>query len=294
MHVAEEVAVISVPVGGRRTGAWVDRWWSSRLGWRLGGEVALLVSLLLLYRWVRYLVRDQVLEAFENLDHVVALERWLGLFPEPDLNRLVVGSDALVWLANRYYVHGHFPVMIAVLAWLYVRHHDVYRPFRSLLILSSALGMVIHAVYPLAPPRMAPGLGFVDTLAQFGPTVYSSGSVTADQANRLAAMPSLHAGWAALAAIAVVSASGHRHRWWAMAHPVLMTVTIMATANHWWVDAAVGVSIVAVVALHPRLRPWDVRSGPAPSGAGEAADDRGERVVVGAVGDHVRHAELLA
>lgn len=285
--------MISVPVGGAQAGSsLVARWWSSRAGWRFASELGLLFALLLFYRWVRYLVRDQVLEAFENLERIVAFERWFGLFVEPQLNRLVLSSDALVWLANRYYVHGHFPVMIATLLWLYARHPDVYRPFRSLLIGASAVGMVIHGIYPLAPPRMVPDLGFVDTLAQFGPTVYSSGSVTADEANRLAAMPSLHAGWALLVAIAVVSASGHGWRWWAMLHPALMTITIMATANHWWIDAVFGFAVVAVVALHPRCRPWDARWGR--SGPGESGDDRRERVVVEPVGRHVAHPELLA
>lgn len=285
--------MISVPVGGAQTGsAIIARWWSSRTGWRLLTEAGLLFSLYLLYKWVRFLVRDQVLEAFDNLEHIVALERWFGLFVEPQLNRVLISSDSLVWLANRYYVHGHFPVMAAVLIWLYARHSDVYRPFRSLLIGASAIGMVIHAAYPLAPPRMVPGLGFVDTLAQFGPVVYASGSVTADEANRLAAMPSLHAGWALLVAIAVVSASRHPWRWIALAHPVLMTVTIMATANHWWLDAVFGFSVVAITAMHPRMRPWDVRS--ARSGAGEAFDDRSDRLVVGTVGHDVRHPELTA
>lgn len=285
--------MISVPVGGARTDtSIVARWWSSRAGWRFASELGLLFALLLLYRWVRYLVRDQVLEAFDNLEHIVAVERWLGLFVEPQFNRVLVSSDSLVWLANRYYVHGHFPVMAATLLWLYARHADVYRPFRSLLIGASAVGMVIHAAYPLAPPRMVPDLGFVDTLAQFGPVVYSSGSVTADEANRLAAMPSLHAGWALLAAIAVVSASRHPWRWLALAHPVLMTLTIMATANHWWLDAVFGFSVVAVVAMHPRMRPWDGRVDP--SGAREPLDDRGEGVVVEPVGHHVAHPELVS
>jgi uncharacterized membrane protein len=150
--------------------------------------------------------------------------------------------------------------------------------------------MVIHALYPLAPPRMVPGLGFVDTVAQFGPTVYSSGSVTADEANRLAAMPSLHAGWALLVAIAVVSASRHPWRWWVMLHPALMTLTIIATANHWWLDAVFGFSLVAVVALHPKVRPWDAR--PGRSGARESGNNRSEGIVVEPVGHHVAHAEL--
>ncbi len=285
--------MISVPVGGAQAGtSIVARWWTSRAGWRFASELGLLFALLLLYRWVRYLVRDQVLEAFENLEHIVAVERWFGLFVEPQLNRALVSSDSLVWLANRYYVHGHFPVMAAVLLWLYARHADVYRPFRSLLIGATALGMVMHAVYPLAPPRMVPGLGFVDTLAQFGPVVYSSGSVTADEANRLAAMPSLHAGWALLSAIAVISASRHPWRWLVLAHPVLMTLTIMATANHWWLDAVFGFSVVAVVAMHPRMRPWDVRA--RPSGPREPFDDRSERVLVEPMGRQVAHPELVS
>jgi hypothetical protein len=51
-------------------------------------------------------------------------------------------------------------------------------------------------------------------------------------------MPSLHFGWAVIAAMAVVQVNRSRWRYVAVIHPFLMGTAIVATANHWWVDAA--------------------------------------------------------
>jgi hypothetical protein len=137
---------------------------------------------------------------------------------------------------------------------------------------STAFALVLHALVPLAPPRMLPG--FVDTMAVYGPNAYASEQVAA-VANQHAAMPSVHFMWAAIVAYGVVLVGRTRWRWVALAHPAVTLFAIVATANHYWLDAAVGAALVAaaVVAIdaldvdHWRL-PW--RQAPAP--AGVAAD----------------------
>ncbi|MEM9038085.1 MAG: phosphatase PAP2 family protein [Actinomycetota bacterium] len=284
--------MIEILEGGVRHGgtARVAHWWTSRWGWRLAAEVGVLASLFVLYRWVRYLVRDQVPTAFDNLELIRSIEGAMGLLVEQPVNAWSVRSELFVGVVNRYYVYGHFHLMLLVMAGLYLFRHDVYRPFRNLLVGSTALGMVIHWLFPLAPPRLRPDLGFVDTVAEFGPSVYASGSLTADEANRIAAMPSLHAGWALVVALGLMAVCQGRCRRWALLHPAIMTFVIVATANHWWLDAVGGFAVVAIAALHPAARPWTVRR----SGAGERGDDRGDRIPVRSVGGDVRHPELVA
>ena len=72
---------------------------------------------------------------------------------------------------------------------------------------------------PVAPPRLLPMTGMVDTAVQYGQSVYAwSGGFDADE---FSAMPSVHVGWAIIVAIAVITVSRRRWRWLAAAYPVL-------------------------------------------------------------------------
>ncbi len=96
---------------------------------------------------------------------------------------------------------------------------------------------------------MLPDAGFVDTLQRFGPRIYST-DTSKSVANQFAAMPSLHFGWAFIVAGAYVSIRRTRRSLWVMLHPAITLLAIVATANHYWLDAAVaGVLVVAVAAL---------------------------------------------
>jgi hypothetical protein len=99
--------------------------------------------------------------------------------------------------------------------------------------------MSVHVLFPLAPPRMLPRLGFIDTARVFGPASYGAGSPYKGFANQFAAMPSLHFGWAVVIAWAALIASSSRWRYVWIAHPVLTLAAIVLTANHYWLDAFV-------------------------------------------------------
>lgn len=215
-------------------------------------EVALLGILFAGYKAVRLAVAGRVDEAFENARNVLELERVLRLDAELALQQLVLHSEAVVTALNRFYVSMHFSTMVLFLLWLFVRHRAVYLHVRRILIASTGAALVLHAVFPLAPPRML--RGFVDTMAVYGPNAYASEQVNA-VANQHAAMPSVHFMWAVLVAYGVVLALCSRWRWLAVAHPVVTLVAIVATANHYWLDAAVGGGlVVGAVALCDLLR----------------------------------------
>ena len=173
-------------------------------------ELVLVAVLFELYRFGRLLARGQEAAAFENAVHVHHLERLLHLPSEATLQGLV--PSGLLHLANVYYVSVHFPVMVAFLVWGYLfRPRPEYLWARNLVIALTGTALVVHIVFPLAPPRMFPQWGFVDTMAAFGPDAYAGAS--GDLANQFAAMPSLHVGWAVLIAY-VLHRTGPRWLAW--------------------------------------------------------------------------------
>jgi hypothetical protein len=223
------------------------------------GELALIAALYGLYRLGRVLARGQDAVAHDNAVDVHHLERFLLLPSEASLQGLVP-SDTLLHLANLYYVSAHFPSIIAFLVWGYlVRPRAEYQWARNLLISLTGAALVVHVVYPLAPPRMFPQWGFTDTMATLGPNAYAGAS--GDLANQFAAMPSLHVGWAALIAY-VVARTGPR--WLALlaaAHVLVTFLVVVVTANHYWVDGVVALLLLGAAGLV--LRPPATRS-PAP------------------------------
>jgi hypothetical protein len=219
----------------------VRQWWRSRLGGSLLRELVLVVALLLAYKYGRFLTRGHVATAIRNAHDVIGLERSLGVFTEARLQELVTGSTAVMRFLNAYYLVAHVAVTAAALVWLYWRHPDGYRRFRNVTVVITLLGMFVHLVLPLAPPRMFPRLGFVDTAKVVGPASYGAGSPYKGFANQFAAMPSLHFGWALVIAWAVIVAAGIHSRWryLVVLHPALTLTAIVLTANHYWLDAVV-------------------------------------------------------
>jgi hypothetical protein len=159
-------------------------------------------------------------------------------------------------LMNWVYIWGHWPVIAAVLLWLFLRHPDGYRQIRTTMVLSGAVGLVVFALYPVAPPRLAP-LGLVDTVTDLS----TSYRVLQPPAfvNQYAAMPSLHVGWDLLMGYALVTYGGHRLlRVVGVLLPIAMVSAVILTANHYVVDAVAGAALVlsclVVVSSRPSRR----------------------------------------
>jgi hypothetical protein len=211
----------------------------------LGTEVAIVASLYLLYRHVRLVVRHHEVQAITNGHRMVAFERAVGLFSEVHLQHLLVRQHQLMWFLDRYYVSMHFTVTVVALVWAFAWHRTTtYRWLKYHLAMVTAAGLTLHVLFPLAPPRMFPEFGFIDTLARYGPNIYPR-DPDASLANQFAAMPSLHFGWAVIVAIYVSTTC--RQRWARLIwlHPGITLLAITATANHYWADAAVAGVLVA-------------------------------------------------
>ncbi|MEM9517812.1 MAG: phosphatase PAP2 family protein [Actinomycetota bacterium] len=208
-------------------------------------------------------MKDEIEVAYENSRRVIDFEQALGIFNEVDLQANILTSDATIWLLNRYYFYAHFLGTAIWVVWMYVRHYDHYGRVRRVLVGTTFSALAIHVAFPLAPPRWFPDMGFVDTLQTYGPKIYDAEAI-ANTANQIAAMPSLHVGWALIGAWAIVKASTNRWRWIAAIHPAIMTAAVVLTANHWWLDAIIAAVLVsAIAAADAPVQRWLERRKPA-------------------------------
>jgi hypothetical protein len=221
-------------------------------------ELGVVTAVFLLYRSGRMFTRDATGEAMSNAEHVIDFERALGIFSEQAVQSWALGSQTLIDFLNRYYVAVHFPLTIAFLVWAYIRHQQAYRYIRTWFVGVTLAALVIHVGFPLAPPRMTSG--FVDTLHEFGPRIYEQ-DPRRSVSNQFAAMPSLHFGWAFMLAIGFIAIKRTRNSVLMALHPVITLFAIVATGNHYWIDAIIAAVLAAVVALV--LGVWRVHRGPA-------------------------------
>jgi hypothetical protein len=224
-------------------------------------EFAVMMAVFMLYRSGRMFTRDATDQAMGNAGRVIDFERALGIFNERAVQGWALGSDVVVDFLNRYYVAVHFPLTIAFLVWAYIRHQNAYRFIRTWFVGVTLAALVIHVGFPLAPPRMTSG--FVDTLHEFGPRIYNKDprrSVT----NQFAAMPSLHFGWAFMMAIGFVAIKRSRNSVLMMLHPAITLLAIVATGNHYWLDAIVAGLLAAIVAV--MLGAWRLHRSGRPDG----------------------------
>lgn len=218
------------------------------------GEIILVGVAFALYFLVRGLVVERVDEAIERADRLISLEKSLGLFVEPGLQALILGRPWLVDTANAVYLYGHGPVIAVLAVFLYLRSRPTYLLMRNAFLLSGAIGLVFYYVLPVAPPRLVPEYGFVDTVFErYGVERVLMPSFVM---NQYAALPSLHFGWNLLSGIGVWLAV--RSPWFrliAALMPLAMLLAIVTTANHFVLDAMLGGAIVLLaLALSILLR----------------------------------------
>ncbi|HEY1485207.1 MAG TPA: phosphatase PAP2 family protein [Micromonosporaceae bacterium] len=214
-------------------------------------ELLLVIGLFLVYKLGRIAADGHVSRAFDNATRVWHLERILHLPSEVSIQHLLLTSDTLVHTANVYYAVVHFPATIAFLLWIYFARPGHYLWIRRLMAATTGLALAVHLVFPLAPPRMLPGVGLIDTAARYGPSVYGPPS-TDTLSNQYAAMPSLHVGWALIVAIGLIWTTKSAWRWLWLLYPAATFFVVLGTANHYWLDGIAGIAIVA--ALLPVVR----------------------------------------
>ncbi len=225
---------------------------------REAAELALVALAFLLYFVVRGQVVDRPDLALAHARHLVDIERGLGIFSEPDWQRSILGSMFWLKFFNFVYFWLDFPLIAAVGVFMYLRRRRDYTFTRDAILFSGAIALLIYNVYPVAPPRLLPDIGVIDTLQRYSNLSYQAQS-TQFFVNPYAALPSLHVGWSLLLALGVVMAFG-RNRWvWPLAllHPIAQSASTIFTGNHFFLDGAVGLAVAAAgVVLALAMRRW--------------------------------------
>jgi PAP2 superfamily protein len=234
-----------------------------------GREFALVLSLLALWQLVGAGVHTREAGALQRARRIASLERSLHLVSEVDVQRLVLPHPWLVKAADLFYAYAHLNGMALFLVLMWWHRRDVYPSIRRTVVLTTLACLLVQIV-PVAPPRLLPDLGFVDTALLQRESVY--GTYGTGLSNQLSAMPSVHVAWASIIAWYLWWHTGRRIRWIGPAHLALTVGVVVASANHWWLDCLVAAGIVAVTVVGGRMAAWrTVRASPPPSRSGSSS-----------------------
>ncbi|HST64546.1 MAG TPA: phosphatase PAP2 family protein [Mycobacteriales bacterium] len=227
-------------------------------------ELVVVLVLVKVYDWVRSLEATRSGPARRHAEDVLAVERWLHLDVELSATHWLAAHQPVSLVAAWWYQLAHLSVTLSVLAWCWWRRPDVYRRFRTALVLTNVVGLLVFLVYPVMPPRLLPGAGYVDAAAAAGFGPPHAGPVAADQ---YAAMPSLHLAWATwTAAVALALLAGRRGRRLVLLYPLATAVAVVVTGNHYVLDVVAGVAVaVAALLVAARLRPRRLPAWPVPA-----------------------------
>jgi membrane-associated phospholipid phosphatase len=228
-----------VPV--RRIVTWVGR----RLphGWRdFWLQFAVFWTFNLAYEASRGLSDGARDVALANGRHVIAAERALGIYWEHAIQDWALRAPGLVLdIANQTYFNCQFTISFAFMLWVYFRRNHAFYFVRNTILFADFIGLAGYLAIPTAPPRF---LGFVDTLETS--TVNHQSGIVETFANKYAAMPSLHTAYALTLGVTgalVCRRVAFRLIW--ILYPGLVVFSIVATGNHFLLDAVAGACVAA-------------------------------------------------
>jgi hypothetical protein len=202
-------------------------------------ELAALALLYGAYELVRGFGGDDWDAALANTHDIVALEQRLSVYGERAVQEWTHGIPGLPGVLGILYIALHFAATTFALVWVHRTRRESFPLFRTTLIAATALALVGYVLYPAAPPRLA-GQGFADTVTEHAGLNLSS-DLLGSLYNPIAAVPSLHFGYALLVGVAVAAlARNPAVRLAGAVYPAVMLFVIVATGNHFLFDAAAG------------------------------------------------------
>ncbi len=218
--------------------------WRRPVWWQ---ELALVALGYWIYSLGRNAIPEQQSIALRHGFSIQHIQEIARLDFELSINHWVAAHEWVAQILDYYYATLHFLVTGGVLLWLFVKRPHVYRGARTVLFSTTLVSLAGFALYPVAPPRLLPGAGYIDTVVNFHTWGSLADPEIAAHSNQFAAMPSLHIGWALWAGISVFMCA--RPLWiraLGLLFPVGTLVAIVATANHYIIDAGAAVLVVAL------------------------------------------------
>ncbi|MFE2596293.1 phosphatase PAP2 family protein [Streptomyces sp. NPDC059396] len=223
-----------------RERSWLARARSPRRP-RIWFEILLIAVSYWTYSLIRNAVPEQRTKALENADWIWHTEQLLGIAVERSINHSVNSVTWLIVGMNYYYATLHFIVTIGVLIWLFRRHPGRYAAARLVLFATTGVALLGYYLYPLAPPRLMTGSRFVDTVAHHETWGSMASGDLKSMSNQYAAMPSMHIGWSLWCGLIIFAlAKAPWTKLLGLLYPTATLVVIVATANHFWLDAVGG------------------------------------------------------
>ncbi|KAJ4322869.1 hypothetical protein N0V84_004633 [Fusarium piperis] len=172
--------------------------------------------------------------------------------------------QTMLTILNRAYSLIHIPVTVSFLAWYYYAAptHAQFAAARRMMSLTNIVSFCVFTTYPCMPPRLLPEeYGFFDTVRhEDAESIYATNQFF----NQLAAFPSLHFGYSFCIGTVLMYHSGIFRRRLAprekrmskawqiffavlsIVYPCFVLTIIVATANHYWLDALAATGVVAI------------------------------------------------
>jgi hypothetical protein len=227
-------------------------------------ELAIAIAMYGVYEIVRGFGSTTLAAARAHTADIVAVERAAGVFVERSVQNAVEALPAVPALLGFAYMGLHFGATVAMLVWVHRSHRAQFALVRTTIIAATAISLVVYVLYPAAPPRLS-GLGFADTVTDSAGINLSSDTL-GSLYNPFAAVPSLHFGYALLVGGVVYALASRRWvRWLGAAYPPFMLFTIVATGNHFLLDAVAGGIVTVLGYAMARTVAGSVRE-PVPTG----------------------------
>lgn len=235
-------------------------------------DIAVVLAVTGVYFLARGLAPARISSAVDLSLRLIHMERALGLFREPAIQEMSIRFHWTKELANFTYAYLHFPVMAAVGVWLWWRGRERFLFMRNVMFVSMVIGVMFYYLFPAAPPRLLAmngyDFGFADTV--FGGETSVKYAQPSLILNEYAAIPSFHFGWILMSAAAIWTNTHSRLlRGLAVALVILMTWAIVASANHFFIDMALGGIVIGISWIIVRwwmniAPPADLTLAPAP------------------------------
>jgi PAP2 superfamily len=220
-------------------------------------QIAVVLGAVAAYEVARHAMQPNWAEAFANARRIEAVEEALGVAWEQSLQRAFLAIPDLMQALNVFYFVGHFVFTGIFFVWLYRRSWDGFRSFRDAFLIATAISVVVHWLFPTAPPRLA-GVGLEDTLLVLSGIDIGS-PTSAAFSNPVAAVPSLHAAYALGVGIGLFRYGRSRlTRVAGIVYPPLVILTVVVTGNHFVLDAVAGIAVISAGFLAVRL--WQGRN----------------------------------
>ncbi len=154
---------------------------------------------------------------------------------------------ALVWI----YLHAFPAWLLAALAWAYIYKPRQFAYLRDLTIVSALLAVLCYRIFPSAPPRFVlSGAPYHVQDWTYGGTAIDPNLVHVVGFNQFAAFPSVHFLWALIPALCLAYGSRSILIWLAaLCFPLVMAVTVIGTGNHYVLDCAGSIAVLAASAV---------------------------------------------